>query len=346
MEFGILLADVPRNIPAKQQFADILRIADAAQRNGFTYIAIGQHFLYGDLRWLQPVPLLARLSAELDPEVKVVTHVMIGPLYHPVVLAEEVATLDIVTEGRLCFGVGLGYRAEEFDYFGVPYEERGPRLDESLELIVRLWTEDKVTHHGRFYDVVDVQPHIQPVQQPYPPMWIGGHSRLGARRAGRIGDAFLVPPETTHAELADRFRIVAEGFAARGKPFGPQPVRRQVLVAKDRQTALDEFARVAKGRYITYAQRGLDLFAPQALEADFVAAAEQHAVLGSADEVTSKLADFAATFPVSPVIVKPQWPVMDADETIATLDLLGSTIVANLRDVEPTTSINYVDAAN
>src|SRR5437016_63435 len=124
VQVGLLLSDVPASVPPAQQFRDVVRIAEAAQRNGFTYIAIGQHFLYGDLRWLQPVPLLARLSAHVNPDVKLVTQIMIAPLYHPVMLAEEIATLDVVTEGRLVFGVGLGYRPEEFGYLGVPFKER------------------------------------------------------------------------------------------------------------------------------------------------------------------------------------------------------------------------------
>src|SRR4051812_22895470 len=109
-QIGLLLSDVPASVPPQQQFSDLQRIVAAAQRNGFTYIAIGQHFLYGDLRWLQPVPLLARLAAEVDPHIRLVTQILIAPLYHPVLLAEEIATLDVVTEGRLVFGAGLGYR--------------------------------------------------------------------------------------------------------------------------------------------------------------------------------------------------------------------------------------------
>src|SRR5215207_11072853 len=115
VQVGLLLSDVPTSVPPAQQFQDVRRIVDAAQRNDFTYIAIGQHFLYGDLRWLQPVPLLARLAADVDRHVRLVTQIMIAPLYHPVMLAEEIATLDIVTEGRLIFGAGLGYKADEFD---------------------------------------------------------------------------------------------------------------------------------------------------------------------------------------------------------------------------------------
>jgi alkanesulfonate monooxygenase SsuD/methylene tetrahydromethanopterin reductase-like flavin-dependent oxidoreductase (luciferase family) len=87
VQVGLLLSDVPTSVSPSQQFRDVLRIVEAAQANDFTYIAIGQHFLYGDLRWLQPVPLLARLAAEVGPDVRLVTQIMIAPLYHPVLLA-------------------------------------------------------------------------------------------------------------------------------------------------------------------------------------------------------------------------------------------------------------------
>ena len=159
---GMLLSDVPSSVSPAQQFDDVRRIVDAAQRNGMTYIAIGQHFLYGELRWLQPVPLLARLAADCDPQTRLVTQIMIAPLYHPVMLAEELATLDVVTEGRLIFGAGIGYRPEEFDYLGIPFKERAPRMDEIIEVVKRLWTEDEVTHHGRFWHLEGVKPHLKP----------------------------------------------------------------------------------------------------------------------------------------------------------------------------------------
>ncbi len=172
VQVGLLLSDVPKSVTPAQQFKDVLRIVEAAQANGFTYIAIGQHFLYGELRWLQPVPLLARIAAEVDPNVRLATQIMIAPLYHPVMLAEEIATLDVVTEGRLIFGAGLGYRPEEFDYLGVPYKERAGRFDESLELMKKLWTQESVTHDGKYWQLDDVKPHLFPVQDPHPPIWI------------------------------------------------------------------------------------------------------------------------------------------------------------------------------
>jgi alkanesulfonate monooxygenase SsuD/methylene tetrahydromethanopterin reductase-like flavin-dependent oxidoreductase (luciferase family) len=339
VQVGLLLSDVPASVSPSQQFRDVLRIVEAAQANDFTYIAIGQHFLYGDLRWLQPVPLLARLAAEVEPHIRLVTQIMIAPLYHPVLLAEEIATLDVVTEGRLVFGVGLGYRPEEFGYLDVPFRERAARLEESLQLMQQLWTEDEVHFHGRFWTLEGVKPHLKPVQKPHPPIWIGAHSLAGTRRAGRFADAYACPPETPVDEIIERYTAVKEGFEARGKTFGPQPLRRNVLVADTREQAVTEYARVAQGRYITYAQRGLDVMADADLEQDFAAAVAGHAVIGTPDDVTKQLTDLVTTLPVDPLLVRPQWPTMDADETIAAIKRLGTQVVPAIRALPPRTTI-------
>ena len=335
VQVGLLLSDVPKSVTPAKQFKDVLRIVEAAQRNGFTHIAIGQHFLYGDLRWLQPVPLLARLAAEVSQDVKLVTQIMIAPLYHPVLLAEEIATLDVVTEGRLVFGAGLGYRAEEFDYLGVPFKQRASRFDESLRLMKRLWTEDEVTFEGEHWQLDSVAPHMHPVQKPHPPLWIGAHSMAGTRRAGRYGDAYVCPPETPVPQVIERFRAVRDGFAARGKEFGPQPLRRNTLVADTKQNALAEYSRVAQGRYITYANKGLDVMSGSDLENAFAEAVSSHAVVGSPEDVVSELTELVTTLPVDPLLIRPQWPTMDADETIASIDLFGREVLPSLVGIQP-----------
>ena len=282
VQVGLLLSDVPTSVPPAQQFYDVRRIVEAAQRNDFTYIAIGQHFLYGDLRWLQPVPLLARLAADVDPNVRLVTQILIAPLYHPVMLAEEIATLDVVTEGRLVFGAGLGYRAEEFDYLDVPYKQRAGRMDESLELMIKLWTEDEVAPPASTSSSRASTPHLRPVQQPYPPIWIGAHSLAGARRAGR--SATVTPARRRRPSTRSRaLRRVQEGFEARGKEFGPQPLRRNVLVADSRRrrsSSTPGWPRAATSRT---PEAGLDVMADTNMEEDFAAAVAGHAVLGSPD---------------------------------------------------------------
>lgn len=339
VQVGLLLSDVPKSVTPAQQFKDVLRIVEKAQENGFTYIAIGQHFLYGELRWLQPVPLLARLAAECDPNTKLVTQIMIAPLYHPVMLAEEIATLDVVTEGRLIFGAGLGYRPEEFDYLDVPFKQRAGRFDESLELMKKLWTQETVNHQGKYWQLKDVHPHLFPVQDPHPPIWIGAHAVPGVQRAAKYGDAYACPPETPKHEVAERFAIIRDGFAERGKEFTPQPLRRNCLVADTREEAMVEYARVAQGRYLTYAAKGLDVMKNTDLENEFAEAVSGHAIIGSPDEVVAQLTDLVTTLPVDPLLLRPQWPVMSADETIAAIQRLGREVVPAMNAIEARSDI-------
>src|SRR5262245_20040987 len=160
MRVGVILGDVRTTVSPREHLDRLLRQVAAAQRNGVSYITIGHHYLYGDLRWLQPIPTLARLAGELDPAVTLGTTIVQVPLYHPVALAEELATLDILTGGRLVVGAGAGYRADEFTAFGLEFANRFAMLDEALTLIKRLWTERTVTFTGRFWSLTDAQPHL------------------------------------------------------------------------------------------------------------------------------------------------------------------------------------------
>ncbi|MBM7516447.1 LLM class flavin-dependent oxidoreductase [Nocardioides nitrophenolicus] len=329
---GLLLSDVPvASVSAAEQFADVLAIVEAGQELGFDHFTIGQHFLYGEQRWLQPVPLMARLAAEVDPHVRLVTNIIVAPLYHPVLLAEEIATLDVVTEGRLVFGAGLGYRAEEFDHLDVPFRQRASRFDESLELMRRLWTEDEVTHHGRHWRLDGVRPHLRPVQDPHPPIWIGAQALPGVRRCGRFGDGYATPPEATRADIAERFAVVRDGFAERGKAFRPQPLRRNVTLGASRDEAVAEYARVAQGKYLTYARKGFEVMSGEDLERDFAATVADHAVLGTPEQVTAELLGYVRDLPVDPLLVRLGWPPMSRRENLDAMRLFGREVLPALR---------------
>ncbi|QIG44618.1 LLM class flavin-dependent oxidoreductase [Nocardioides anomalus] len=339
VQMGVHLSDVPTSLPPAEHFDAVRRMVEAAQEAGFTHIAIGQHFLYGELRWLQPVPLLARLAADVDPHVRLATNIMVAPLYHPVLLAEELATLDVVTEGRFTWGCGLGYRPEEFDHLDVPFKQRASRFDEILELLPRLWTEDEVTHHGRHWQLEGVRPHLRPVQDPHPPIWVGAQALPGVRRAARYADAYACSPEATVAEIAERHQVVMDGFAARGKAFTPQPVRRNGMVADTTEQARAEFARVAQGRYVAYAQTGFDAMDLGELERRFLDTVADHAVIGTPDEVVAQLTDLATRLPVDPIVWRPGWPSMSADEVCAAIRRLGRDVVPGVRELEARTTI-------
>jgi alkanesulfonate monooxygenase SsuD/methylene tetrahydromethanopterin reductase-like flavin-dependent oxidoreductase (luciferase family) len=335
MRLGITLTDVPASRPATEQFADIRRLVEAAQRNGFKDIAIGQHFLYGDLRWLQPIPLLARLAADVEADVRLITNILVAPLYNPIMLAEDIATLDIVTEGRYVFGVGLGYRKEEFDALGIPHKERAPRLDEMLVLMKKLWTEDEVTFDGRFWKLDGVRPHLRPVQDPHPPIWVGGVALAGARRAGRLADGYVTNPEAEEHEIAERMAVVKEERALRGLPMIPQPLRRNIMLGKDRDDATQKYMAVSQDRYQAYAARGLDVFDQDALTKEFADTVSRHAILGTSEDCIEQLTGLASRYPIDPFLLRPQWPQMPTQDAIDLMDELGKEVVPAMQAVRP-----------
>ena len=335
MDVGVLLSDLPKDWGPKRQFTELLRQVEAAQRNGFTYLCLGQHFLYGDYTCLQPVPVLARLAAEVDPHVRLVTTVMMSPVYHPVLLAEELASLDVMTEGRLVVGIGLGYRPEEFDYLGVPFGERVQRFEEGLDLMKAVWTQPSVTFSGRFWQLSGAEPHIRSWQSPHPPVWIGAHAPVAVRRAGRMADKWIVPPAVDLAEVGPLLELFFAEQSARGLARSPQPLRRNVFLGADQDDALEQFRRASAARYLHYARNGHEVWRPDEVARDFAEVVGAHVLAGSPDDVLAEIRQIAATLPVDPLILRAGWPGMDPDWFVAYLDDLGRRLVPGIAEIVP-----------
>jgi alkanesulfonate monooxygenase SsuD/methylene tetrahydromethanopterin reductase-like flavin-dependent oxidoreductase (luciferase family) len=333
MESGIILSDLPTRVPVAEHLDSVFRQVDAAQRAGMTYVMIGQHFLFPGSRWLQPVPLLARLSAELDPGVKLATSVMLAPLHHPVILAEELATLDIVSGGRLVVGLGTGYMPEEFAALGIPFEERVPRFEECIALLEALWSQDTVTFEGRFWQLRDGPVHLRPLQQPRPPLWIGAMKRPGVLRAARLGDGWLITPTATPDDVVEMVGLFAEERARLGKPLLPQPLRREIVVGSDQDDAAARAARMARlwyERMVAISSPGFGPGQKLATIEDFV---RTGFVTGTAAECVRELRAIADRVSVDPVITRANWPGMSTDEAVAYIESLGEELVPALREL-------------
>jgi alkanesulfonate monooxygenase SsuD/methylene tetrahydromethanopterin reductase-like flavin-dependent oxidoreductase (luciferase family) len=334
MEFGILMGDERPTVSEREHLDLLLREMEAAQKAGFTLLTIGQHFLYDGFRWLQSIPLLARLAAELDPGVKLGTSIVIAPLYHPVILAEELATLDIITNGQLVVGIGVGYLPDEYERLGIPFGERYARMEEMLQLMPQLWTEERVTFKGRFWQLDDAPTHIHPISSPHPPMWIGGTKPIGVKRAARYTDAWTVTPQQTVEEIAPLARIFGEERRAAGKPLAGLPIRRELMLGADRDDALTRFQKVAQDKYIAYADRGMDTLGADEVRAKFEGTVSNHVILGTPDDCRAQLASLAERLPTRYVNVRPHWPGMTAEQTVDYLAEVGREIVQPLRELE------------
>lgn len=186
----------------------LLSIIDACESLGLDSIWFSERVTF-DIA--DPMAAMAAVAARTK-RLKFGTSVLVLPGRNPVLLAKELATIDVLSAGRLVVGVGLGAPSpSEHDAFMVDRAEAGERAVEALSLIKRLWTEERVTHKGRFFAVKDLGILPKPVQKPHPDVWFGGHSRAALKRVGALGDGWL-PSFITVAEYkakADVIRRVA-----------------------------------------------------------------------------------------------------------------------------------------
>ena len=185
-------------------------IVDACERGGWDSIWFSERVTYD-----APDPLVAMASvAGRTTRLKFGPSVMVLPGRNPVLLAKQLATLDIVSNGRLvaAFGLGVDGRSDR-EIFGVPREEAAGRTDEAVELIRLLWTQDRVTFEGRYYKVSEAAIGPKPLQKPVPDVWFGGVSKPALRRVARLGDgwlpSFIAPHE--YADMAASIRSQAAG---------------------------------------------------------------------------------------------------------------------------------------
>ena len=169
----------------------------------------------GRLGW-EDLPLLEPLStllfvAGVTERVRLGTTVLVLPMRNPVLHAKIMATLDHLSGGRVILGAGVGWLKEEFDALDEPFEHRGARTDEYIAVIKNLWTKDDPSFEGRYYRLGNVACYPKPVQQPHPPIWIGGNTDPALRRAARLGDAWHGAGSTPEevAAAAEKLRAYA-----------------------------------------------------------------------------------------------------------------------------------------
>jgi alkanesulfonate monooxygenase SsuD/methylene tetrahydromethanopterin reductase-like flavin-dependent oxidoreductase (luciferase family) len=341
MDFGIILGDTPTTVSPKDHFDSILRQVNAAQSAGMNHILIGQHFIFERSRWFQPVPLLARLAGELDAHMRLVTQILIAPLYHPVLLGEELATLDVVTGGRLSVGLGLGYIPGEYELFGVPFNERGQRLNETIEILKLMWTQDRVTYHGRHFTLDDIPIHIRPIQQPHPPIWVGAGSPAGIERAARLGDAWPITPQVAPKDLPAQLGGFFDAREKAGRSrSGRQPLRREIMLGANYDDALAKAVEVATPWYVNMANTGHNKYVdPEGLVKSIPGVLATHWVLGNAEECAGQLRAIGESVPVNPVITRANWPGMTPDDSVAYIERLGEQLIPLLKDFESVTAL-------
>ena len=326
MKFGILLNhQFSRTDSLAARLGETAELVTAAAELGLDSV-FGIHHYLARLQTPQPLTLLARLIP-VSRDMELGTGVYISTMAHPVHIAEEVATLDQLSGGRVILGVGAGYRHDEFQSFGVDSKTRGRRFVESLEVLRALWSGKPVTYEGEFYRLEDQTISVPPAQPGGPPLWIGANAPDTIMRAARIGDAWLpspnVKPRWAIGNL-ETFRREAEAHD-RLDEIRRYPILREMYVSTDRAQAEQEAGHFIRDEYLHYSGYRLEFF-----DTMFDDLRQKAFLWGSPDDIVAGIENLAqAGF--DHFMFRMSWLGMPFSLTMKSLDLLAREVIPRFR---------------
>ena len=176
--------------PYDQLYNEIIDQIVWGEENGFDDIWLSEHHFIEDGYSPSLMPIAAAIASRTK-KIHIGTSVILMPFHNPVRMAEDAATVDVISGGRFELGVGVGYKVEEFESFAISSKERGARTNEGLEIIRRLWEGETLTFEGKYYTVTKAKLTPEPIQQPRPPIWVGGFTPPALRRAAKYGDGYI-----------------------------------------------------------------------------------------------------------------------------------------------------------
>src|SRR5258708_5392434 len=186
MRFGLMIrGQYPQGDDMRVRLKEDLDAAKFAEDLGYALVGKGSHYSSHPFQYIQLCPDLCQVAMSA-PKLRLCPGVVLLPLHSPLHVAEELASLDVMCNGKLIFGAGIGYREVEFKAFGSTQKQSGKRFEECLEAVKRLWTEDFVTMKASYFELDNANCTVMPVQKPMPPVWIGANANAGIRRAARV----------------------------------------------------------------------------------------------------------------------------------------------------------------
>ncbi|HYU11646.1 MAG TPA: LLM class flavin-dependent oxidoreductase [Stellaceae bacterium] len=312
---------------------DDLALVRRADELGFDGIVKGSHYSTHPFQSVQQIPFLA-YAAAIAPRLRLICGLVLLPLHKPLDLAEQLATLDLMSNGRLVFGCGIGYRDVEFKAFGVPRAGLGRRFEECLEAVKRLWTEDFVTMRGSHFELDGATCTVKPVQQPMPPIWIGANADVAIRRAARIGDCWYINPHNTLTTIERQIGIYKRALDEAGKAFPRElPMRREVSVAPTRAEAIRRAQPYLEEKYKAYRAWGQDKVMPAGDDFDhgFDELLEDRFLLGSPVEVAEQMIRLNRRLGVNHIVASVHWPGMPNSLALDQLQILAEDVMPQVR---------------
>ena len=298
MRFGIFgSAQARRGVPDVDSgagFKDFVEYNVQAEALGYQSSWVVEHHFTGFGQISATLNLLTWIGARTST-LRLGTAVMVLPWHNPVLLAEQVATMDLLSNGRIDLGIGPGYRHNEFAGFCVPMEEAEERFDESVQLLIRAWTSDVPwSHRGKYWQFENVVVEPPTAQKPHPPLWMGAGRPESIKKVAARGYNLLLDQFAPFDQTIDRFNLFKAEVQAQGRSFDPSTVAvarsvNVVMTAAEREKAV-EARLAARRRTERLAQRPDGQNRASIMSyASTLEAAEAGTLYGSPDEIAAKL---------------------------------------------------------
>ncbi len=298
MRFGLFGSATARHggpdVDSGQGYRQFVDYNIEAEALGYHSTFLVEHHFTGFGQVSASLSLLTWVAAKTRT-LRLGTAVLVLPWHNPVLVAEQAATIDLLSGGRLDFGVGKGYRHNEFAGFGVPIEEADARFNESLDVIVKSWTsKQRFSHRGTYWNFDDIIVEPPTAQKPHPPIWMGAGSPDSIRQVAARGYNLLLDQFASFETVVERIAIFKAEVEERGRVFDPMEVgvARAYYVAKDeadKQAALERRLEAQRRLAAVSSAQGVKNTASIMAYSDTREASEESALYGTPDEIARKL---------------------------------------------------------
>ena len=297
--FGGARTDAGELASDSRIYTDYIDYICEAEQLGFHSIFLVEHHFTGFGQVSSTLQFLTYLAAKTST-MRLGTAVLVLPWHNPALLAEQAATLDLLSNGRFDFGIGKGYRWGEFHGFCIPMEEAEARYDETVQFLRKAWTsEGRFSHHGNYWDFEDVVIEPAPVQKPHPPLWIGAQSPKSIRFAADNGFNLLLGQAGSPEVVAEGISIYRRAIETQGRVYDSSTVGltralHLAYTAEEREAAHDlraKFLRNVQLQSLSPTGEAPTLGRPRRLlsKEEMHAATESDALIGPPDEIIRRL---------------------------------------------------------
>ncbi len=323
MKFGMFVTlEIEGHQDMDQHLRELREQVLTARDAGFDSLWLPQHFLTGpSMRQTATSPMLGWL-AHLAEGMRLGTAVLLLPMLNPVLLAEEFATLDHLTDGKVVLGVGLGYRDHEFASLGIERKSRVGRFREYVQAMRLLFAADHVTFHGQYVHLDDVSLSIRPKNPDGIPIWIGGTVEDAVKRAAELGDSWQGAGAMSMDEMKRWWAVFHEARIAYGKSTTyPRQVSRECFCGPSMQQAIDLARGPLSAKYTRYAGHGFGGFSGG--EDGFRQFAHDRFVIGDEAYVRDELQRYRDELGATEFRFRLAWPGLPQAEVLAGIRRLG-----------------------